>query len=115
MVVAVVGLYSVVAYGVSQRLHEMGIRIALGAKLSDVVMLVLRGGLKAVGIGIALGVVVALALGRLVASLLYGIAPNDSTVLVIAAVTLGGIAAAACLVPAWRAGRVDPATSLRAE
>jgi predicted permease len=115
MVVAVVGLYSVVAYGVSQRLPEMGIRIALGAKLSDVVMLVLRGGLKAVGIGIALGVVVALALGRLVASLLYGIAPNDSTVLVIAAVTLGAIAATACLVPAWRAGRVDPATSLRAE
>lgn len=115
MVVAVVGLYSVVAYGVSQRLHEMGIRIALGATLSDVVMLVLRGGLKAVGIGIALGVVVALATGRLVASLLYGIAPNDSTVLVTAAVTLGGIAAAACLVPAWRAGRVDPATSLRAE
>ena len=115
MVVAIVGLYSVVAYGVSQRLHEMGIRIALGAKLSDVVLLVLSGGLTAVGTGIALGVVVALALGRLVASLLYGIAPNDSSVLATAAVTLGAVAAAACFVPAWRAGHVDPATSLRAE
>jgi len=58
---------------------------------------------------------VALALGRLVASLLYGIAPNDSSVLATAAVTLGAVAAAACFVPAWRAGHVDPATSLRAE
>jgi predicted permease len=115
LVVAAVGLYSVVAYGVSQRLHEMGIRIALGARLSDVVMIVLRGGLRAVAIGIVLGAAAALALGRLIASLLYGVAPNDPWVLVAAAAVLGAIAIAACLVPAWRAGRVDPATSLRAE
>jgi putative ABC transport system permease protein len=115
LVVAVVGLYSVVAYGVSQRLHEMGIRIALGARLGDVVRLVLGDGLKAVGVGIALGTLGALALGRLVASLLYGIAPNDARVLLSAIGVLGAIAALACLVPALRAGRVDPVTSLRAE
>ena len=115
LIVAAVGLYSVVAYGVSQRVHEMGIRIALGARGSDVVRLVLTGGMKAVIVGIAVGVAVALALGRLVASLLYGIAPNNASVLFSAAAVLGAIAAAACLIPAWRAGRVDPATSLRAE
>jgi len=115
LVVAAVGLYSVVAYGVSQRIHEMGIRLALGARLSNVVALVLRGGLKAVGLGIVAGAVVALALGRLIASLLYGVAPNDVMVISAAAALLGLIAVAACLVPALRAGRVDPATSLRAE
>ena len=115
MLVAVVGVYGTVSYGVSQRTHEFGVRMALGAQLSDVVRLVLGEGLRTVAVGVALGVVLALAAGRLVAAMLFGIAPRDPGVLVAVSVTLLAAAGIAALAPAWRAARADPLSALRAE
>jgi putative ABC transport system permease protein len=115
LVVAAVGIYSIVAYAVTQRTHEMGVRIALGARRADVIGLVLNGGLRVVGLGFALGVVTSLALGHIVASLLYGVQPNDPWILAGAAVGLGALAAVACLVPGWRAAKVNPVEALKAE
>jgi predicted permease len=115
LVVAAVGVYSVTAYGVGQRMNEMGIRIALGARTPDIFGLVLRDGLRVVGAGIVLGIVTSLALGRFIASLLYGIHPNNAAILVGASFLLCAVGILACLVPSWRAARVDPATTLRVE
>jgi putative ABC transport system permease protein len=115
LVVAVVGIYSTTSYGVQQRLHEFGVRIALGARFSDVTRLVVGEGLRVVTIGIAIGLALALASGKFVASLLYGVKPTDpgSAVIVIFALLAAGTLAA--IAPAWRAGRVDPAAALRSE
>jgi predicted permease len=115
LVVAAIGIYGVVAYSMSQRSHEMGVRIALGAQAKDIVDLVLASGLRVVIVGIVLGIGGALLLGRLVASQLFGVVPNDPSILIGAAVTMCAIAGAACLIPGWRAARVDPVTSLRSE
>jgi ABC-type antimicrobial peptide transport system permease subunit len=115
LVVAAVGVYSVIAYGVGQRMNEMGIRIALGARTPDILGLVLRDGLRVVGAGILLGVVTSLALGRFIASLLYDIHPNNAAILVGASFLLCAVGILACVVPSWRAARVDPATTLRVE
>jgi predicted permease len=115
LVVAAIGVYSVVAYAVTQRIHEMGVRIALGARLIDIIGLVTTESFKVVAIGVALGILVALALGRLVASLLYGLSPRDPVVMAAAALVLCAIGITASLIPAWRASRVDPATALRAD
>jgi putative ABC transport system permease protein len=115
LVVAAIGVYSVVAYGVTQRTHEIGVRIALGARTSNVIRLVLGSGLRVVVLGIALGVVASLLLGRAVASLLYGVESNDTATLATAAVLLALIALAASLIPGWRAASVDPVEALRAE
>ncbi|MEP6493211.1 MAG: ADOP family duplicated permease [bacterium] len=115
LVVAAIGVYSVVAYGVSQRIHEMGIRIALGARARDILDLVLSDGLRIVGVGIVIGAVTALALGRLVASLLFGVVPSDPSILIGAIVLMGVVGAVGCLIPGWRAARVDPATALRTD
>jgi predicted permease len=115
LVVAAVGVYSTVTYNVGQRTHEMGIRMALGGRAADLVRLVLGEGLRVAAIGIALGGAVALVSGRLLASLLYGISPRDPAVLAAVALTLFGITAIACLLPAVRAARVDPVTALRSE
>jgi predicted permease len=106
LIVAAIGVYSVVAYAVTQRMHEMGVRIALGAGLSDIVGLVTTETFKVVAVGVALGILASLALGRLVASLLYGLSPRDPMVMAAAAVVLCAIGVAASLVPAWRASRV---------
>jgi ABC-type antimicrobial peptide transport system permease subunit len=115
LVIAAVGMYSVASYGVSQRTHEMGIRIALWARTSDVTDLVVKEGAAIVGTGIAVGLVASLLLGRFVASLLFGVTPADPSVLITAAVVLCLLGVVACLIPAWRAARVDPAVTLRAE
>jgi len=113
--VAVVGVFSTVSYSVSQRTHEFGVRIALGAQLADIVRHGLAEGLGTVAIGVVAGIALALATGRLVGSLLYGIRPGDPAVLATVAVGLLAAATAAALVPAWRAGRVDPVSVLRAD
>jgi putative ABC transport system permease protein len=113
--VAAIGVYSVVAYAVSQRTQEMGIRIALGARLTDVVSLVLVESSRIVTIGVVLGIAAAIGLGRLVASLLYGISPRDPLVIACAACALLGIGLPASIVPGLRAARVDPSAALRAE
>jgi hypothetical protein len=115
LIVAVVGIYSTVSYGVTQRTHEFGVRIALGARLEDVLRLVLGEGLRTVLLGVALGIALALAGGRLIASLLYGVAPGNWPALIVVTIVLFVTAAAATLLPAWRAGRVDPMIALRSE
>jgi putative ABC transport system permease protein len=100
---------------VSQRTHEFGIRIALGARVADVLRLVVGEGLRTVAIGVAFGVVTALAAGRAIAALLYGVAPRDPAVIVQVSLLLLIVAGLAALVPAWRASRVDPMTALKSE
>lgn len=115
IIVAGIGVYSSVSYAVSQRTHEFGVRAALGATARDVIVHVLGSGLRTVLIGIAVGVGLALAAGRLVASLLYGVKPDDPRALIASAGILLVISIVATLAPAWRASRVDPVEALRAE
>ncbi len=115
LVVAGVGVYSLVAFAVTQRTNEIGIRIALGARASEIMDLVVGDGLRVVGIGIVLGIVAALLLGRLVQSLLFGVSATDPSSMIAATVTLCVITGVACAVPALRASRVDPVVALRSE
>ncbi len=115
LAIAAVGVFGVTAYTVSQRTREIGVRIALGAQTGSVVGLVLRQGTRAAVAGAALGVLGALALGRAVASLLYGVAPADPLVLVSATAALLAVALLAAWLPARRAARVDPIIALQAE
>jgi len=115
LVVAAIGVYSVVAYSVSQRTREMGIRIALGARTADVLSLVVGEGARTVAIGVLVGVLVSLAAGRLVATLLYGITAHDPAVLAGAAVVLMLVGMTASMVPSVRAAKVDPVVALRSD
>jgi predicted permease len=109
------GLYGVLTYSVAQRTREIGVRMALGAHRADVICFIMVEGMSAVGAGVALGGLVALAVGRLLAPLLYETSPRDPAVFAGVAVALLMVAFAASLVPAWRAARVDPNIALRAE
>ena len=115
LVLASVGLYGVMALSVTQRTREMGIRMALGAARGDVMRLVLRQGVGLVAIGIGAGLLGALAAGRALASLLYGVGAFDVAALAVAILSLSIVAVIACLVPARRATRVDPMVALRDE
>ena len=115
LIVAAIGVYSVIAYSVSQRAHEMGVRVALGARGIQVMSLVVGEGMRTVGAGLLIGVVLALALGRLVESMLYGTSPRDPIVFGSVAAVLAAVALLAAALPAWRASRVDPALVLRGE
>jgi ABC-type antimicrobial peptide transport system permease subunit len=115
LLVAAVGLYSVIAYNVVQRTHELGVRIALGARSPDVVRLVVGEGMRVSLMGIAIGSGVALAAARYVGPLLFDVSPKDPAVFSIVAGTLVAVAVAASLVPAWRASRVDPSVALRGD
>lgn len=115
LALASVGIYGVIAYGVSQRTQEFGIRIALGAESRDVLRLVLGQGTRLVLLGIGLGVVLALMLGKFLATLLYGISPTDPLTFGAVALLLALVALAACYVPARRATRVDLIETLRYE
>jgi ABC-type antimicrobial peptide transport system permease subunit len=110
-----IGLFGVIAYVVSQRTREIGVRMALGARKADVLRLVLMQGLHLTGIGVAIGLAVAVAATRLLAPFLYGIGANDPATLAGVALGLGAVAALACYVPARRAMQVDPAVTLRYE
>ncbi|HKI94487.1 MAG TPA: ABC transporter permease, partial [Gemmatimonadales bacterium] len=115
LALAAIGLYSVIAFNVGQRLHELGVRIALGATMRDIVGHVVTGGLKLAAGGIVLGVVIALMVGRWIEPLLFEESPRDPTVLVVVAGVLLGVAALASFIPARRAARVDPMRALRTE
>jgi len=115
LLLAAVGLYAVMAYNTTQRTHELGVRIALGAQTGDVLRLVVGGGLRVAVVGVAIGAGVALVAGRFIAPLLFEISPKDPTVFAAVAFTLLITATVASLVPAWRATRVDPNVALRTE
>ena len=115
LVLAAMGIYGVMAYVVSQRTHELGIRLALGASAQHVIQLVLSQGMKLTGLGLVIGVIGAVALSHSLTSFLYGVSPFDLLTFAGVGVTLSAVSAAACLVPGWRAARVDPMTALRSE
>ena len=115
LILACVGLYGVTAYTVARRTNEIGIRVALGAGRRSILTLVLRGALVHVGLGLAIGMPVALAGGRLLAAELYGVKGHDPTILGLATVVLGACAVLAGLLPARRAASIDPMQALRTE
>jgi len=115
LVLALVGLYSVLAYYVGQRQHELGVRMALGASSGQVLSLVMGRGLALTGAGLAAGLVGAFFATGVLRALLYDTAPTDGPTFVLVPVLFGAVAALACLLPAWRASRVNPVDALRAE
>jgi putative ABC transport system permease protein len=115
LLLAGIGIYGVISYGVAQRTREIGIRMALGAQMSDVLSLVVRRGLMLAGGGVALGLLAALALTRLISSLLFNVSATDPLTFVAIALLLGFVAFLACWIPARRATKVDPLIALRYE
>ena len=115
LALAVVGIYGVLSYSVSQRDRESGVRMALGARGGDILQLVLRQGLILIGIGMLVGLASALGVSRYLASLLFGISATDPVTYVAISVLLGAVGVVACYLPARRATRVDPMTALRYE
>jgi len=115
LVLASIGLYGVVAHGVTERTHEIGVRMALGAERKHVLALVVRQGLSMALVGTAVGIVAALGLSRLIESLLFNVKPTDPMTFGLVIAALLSVATLACYIPAWRATRVDPTQALRAE
>ena len=113
LLLAVMGVYGVVAFSVSRRMRDIGIRVALGASKADVLRLVSRSALWPALVGLALGLAIALALARLLTALLYGVNPVDAPVFVAVAALMAGLALLGCWLPGRRAFRVDPVTALR--
>jgi putative ABC transport system permease protein len=115
LVLVTIGVYSVISYTASRQTHEIGIRMALGARRTDVLKLVIRMGARLVVLGLAIGLLVSLGLSRVIASQLWGVSPNDPVTLVSVAAVLLLTGLVACWVPARRATRVDPLVALRYE
>ncbi|HEY6305300.1 MAG TPA: FtsX-like permease family protein, partial [Candidatus Angelobacter sp.] len=115
VLLAAFGVFSVLAFSVSQRAREFGIRMAVGATTVDVLRLVIKGGLAITTAGIGTGLVAALLLARLLGSLLYGVKPIDPFTFVAAPALMAVVALAACIIPALRASRVNPVSVLRQE
>ena len=115
LILTTVGLYGAIAYSVAQRTHEIGIRMALGARREDVVRTVVRDGVLVGGAGLAIGIPAAVAATRLIRSLLYGVSPGDPATFVLVGLILMGVALMASYIPARRASKVDPMVALRYE
>lgn len=115
VLLAVLGIYGVMSYSVSQRSHEIGIRMAMGAQVSDVLWLILKGGLMLTGIGVSIGLAGAFALNRFLASQLYGIGALDPVTYGAVSVVLSAIALSACYIPARKAAKTNPLETLRWE
>jgi putative ABC transport system permease protein len=115
MTLALVGIYGVISYSVSQRRNEIGLRIALGAQKLDVLYLIIRQGMAPVWVGLILGVCIAVALSRTLSGVLYGVNATDPLTFGAVSLALLIIALLACVVPGRRATRVDPLVALRYE
>jgi predicted permease len=115
LLLAAVGIYSVLSYSVKRSVREIGIRLALGARLGDVLRMVVFEGMKPTLLGVAIGVAGALALGRVLSGLIYGVKPTDPITFVAVTFLLAGIALIASIIPAYRATKVDPMVALRYE
>jgi ABC-type antimicrobial peptide transport system permease subunit len=115
LVLAIVGVYGIVSYVTSQRTHEIGIRLALGAEPRQILTMVLRQGLLIIVVGMAIGLISAAAAGRLAADFLVGVSPTDPLIFSGVSVFLVCIALLACYIPARRATKVDPMVALRYE
>jgi len=115
LVLAGIGIYGVVAYSVTQRYREIGIRLALGAARRDVLRMIARGALQLAAAGVVCGIVGGIALTRLMSTLLYGVSPTDLRTFAAVGGLLVAVTLAAAFVPARRASRVDPIITLRYE
>jgi predicted permease len=115
LTLAAIGIYSVLSYSVKRRVNEIGIRMALGARLGDVLRMIILEGMKLVIFGVAIGIAAALTLGRVMSSLIYQVKPSDPLTFVAVAGLLGAVAFLASAIPAYRAARVDPMKALRYE
>jgi ABC-type antimicrobial peptide transport system permease subunit len=115
LLLAGLGIFGLIAFTVTRRTREIGIRMALGAGVGEVIRLVTREGLRLVVIGLGGGLLLSLGLTRVLASLLYGVSPTDATVFLAVPVLVLAIAILACWLPARRAAHIDPAVTLRAE
>jgi ABC-type antimicrobial peptide transport system permease subunit len=113
LLLAAIGIYSQLAYSVTQRTPEIGIRIALGARQGQVIGMILRQGLLLAGTGLAIGFATALMVARWTQKLLFGVTPMDAVTFATAPILLLAVSVLACLIPAWRAARADPARTLR--
>jgi ABC-type antimicrobial peptide transport system permease subunit len=115
LALASIGIYGVLSYTVALRRREIGVRMALGATASRVIQAVLRHGMRLTGAGLAIGITGAYVLTRLMSSMLFGVASTDPGIYASVAGILIGTALVACLIPAWRAAKVDPMVTLREE
>jgi putative ABC transport system permease protein len=115
LILAAIGLYGVIAYSVAQRTNELGVRVALGAQKSDVLKLVVGHGAQLAALGIAIGLVLALALMRIISTLLFSVNATDPVTFAAAAIVILAIALAASYIPALKAIKVDPVVALRCE
>jgi putative ABC transport system permease protein len=115
MLIAAIGIYSVLAYSVNQRTREIGVRMALGSPGAQVLGLIVREGMAVVALGVGVGVVGALALSRVLTSLVFDVSVRDPLTYVVVAASLAAVALVACVLPARKAARTDPLVALRSE